>query len=502
MKNQLFDRFFYPIVFAIASIVFLITAYNSHGYFYADEHYQIIEFANAKLGFQDPSTLAWEYPARIRPTLQPSICCLVFKGLNALDITNPYTQALCLRLLTALLALATIHFFVQSTKNQFENKSIQNGYCILSYFLWFIPYLNARFSSESWSGLLFLLALAFILKNPVKKSTFFTIGVLLGIGFLLRFQIAFAIIGLFLWLFFINKTKIYSLIIVSLGILLMVVLGICLDTWFYGEFVFAPWNYFYSNIVDDKASSFGVSPWYFYLLKLVSFPSYFVGIPLVLAMIILIIRHPKNIYLWCFVPFLFFHSIIPHKEERFMFSMVYYAPIMMALAYNSLYTFIQKRTITKVINYLLLTLFAVANIVGIAVMSQTGPEKGRIALTKYVYDNYKNRPINIIFVTCSNPYNPWHYSPIQFYYPDNIKSSIHIQNLEELNDSLLIAGYDNLLFVKKPDLEHPNAARFIEENGFIFEKQSVPVWVEKIHKIHDNYSTMWAYTLYKHHSTK
>ena len=406
-------------------------------------------------------------------------------------------MAFCLRLLTAILALTAIHFFIQSTKNKFNSKSVQNGYYVLSYFLWFIPYLSVRFSSETWSGLVLLLSLALILKNPVKKSTFFTIGILLGIGFLLRFQIAFAIVGLFLWLLFINKTKIYSLIIVSIGFLLMVVFGTGIDSWFYGEFVFTPWNYFHTTIINNNSPSFGVSPWYFYLVKLFSFPSYFVGIPLVLAIIALIICRPKNIYLWCFIPFLIAHSIIPHKEERFLFPMVYYAPVLLAMAYGLLYKFIQKRTVTKAVNYLLLLLFVVVNVIGLAVMSLTGPEKGRLALTKYIYDNYRNRPVNMIFVSWANPYSPYHYTPIRFYYTNNIKQH-NIKSLEELNDSLLIAGYENMLLVRNYDIQHPDAVTLIEEKGFVFEKRSVPIWVECIHNIHDNYPRSFIYVLYKH----
>ena len=485
-------------ILAIVVIVFFITAYNSHGFYHPDEHYQILEFANAKLGLQSTETLAWEYRDQIRPTLQPLVCYFVFKILYVLNIVNPYNQAFCLRLLTALFAFIAIHFFVRNTKHLFENKAIQNGYSLLSYFLWFIPFLNVRFSSETWSGLFFLLALAFVLKKSSKKSSLFSTGILLGLSFLFRFQIAFAILGLFLWLFFVNKTKIYSLVITSMGFLFVLMFGVCVDSWFYGNFVFTPWNYFYATILDHDAPDFGTSPWYFYLVKLISFPNIMVGACFMLSIIILLIKTPQNIFLWCFIPFLFVHSLIPHKEERFIFPLAYLFAVILTTAYNLLYDFIQKRTLTKILNYVVLILFTTINIIGLLVMSNLGADKGRIAMTKYVYDHYKNRPVNILFLSNSNPYNPWHFGAIQFYLPNNIQNQTHIHSLEELNDFLPVDGCDNLLFIKKPDLQHTNAIQIMEEKGYVFKQQSVPYWIEKIYKLQDNFPNMWIYTLYEY----
>jgi len=489
-------KLFYPSVFFIAAVAFIITAYNSHGFYHPDEHYQIVDFAQFKLGLENPENLAWEYRAQIRPTLQPMICYAVFKVLYAFNITNPYSQAFCLRLLTALLALITIHFFVKNTKNLFENQAIQKGYTLLSYFLWFIPFVSARFASETWSGLFFLLALTLILKNSNKKHSLFSIGILLGFSFLFRFQIAFAILGLILWLFYINKTKSYSLIIMCMGALLILLFGVYLDTWFYGEFVFTPWNYFYSNIVNDMASTFGTSPWHFYLVKLITFPGIVIGICLVLSILILLIKNPGNIFLWCFIPFLLAHTLVPHKEERFMFSFAYLVAIILTTAYNLLYNFIQKRTLTKVLNYIVLIIFVATNIIGLLVMSHQGADKGKIVMTKYVYEHYKERPINLLFFANSNPYNPWHFTPIRFYSPDNIQNQTYIRSSEELDDYLPIEGFDNLLFIKKPDWKDTELIRSIEERGYVFKQQSVPFWVEKIYKLHDNFPNMWIYTLY------
>jgi len=82
---------FHKIVFIFAFIVYGITAYQSSGYYHADEHYQIIEFAGSKLGTHTSDELAWEYKAAIRPALQPTICYLVFSILHFFHIDDPYS---------------------------------------------------------------------------------------------------------------------------------------------------------------------------------------------------------------------------------------------------------------------------------------------------------------------------------------------------------------------------------------------------------------------------
>ncbi|MES1249531.1 MAG: hypothetical protein ABUL46_02555, partial [Chitinophaga rupis] len=139
---------FHLTILLIALVVYLTTAVYSEGYYYPDEHYQIVEFANYKLGRQDEARLPWEYKARIRASIQPAICYLFIKGCNAAGVTNPYVLAMTLRMLTALLSLTAIYCFVNASL-QWVSPRYWYVYIPLSYFLWFLPYINVRFSSES-----------------------------------------------------------------------------------------------------------------------------------------------------------------------------------------------------------------------------------------------------------------------------------------------------------------------------------------------------------------
>lgn len=162
---------FHQIIFIIAIIWYALTAYSSIGYFHADEQYQIIEFAGIIDGTNTAKDLAWEYNAQIRSAMQPAICCLIFKVCDFFSITNPYDKAFVIRLITGLLSVLAIYFFTNSCKNIILNK-YRKLFLILSYFIWFLPFINVRFSSETWSGITLLLALALVVRNKRSYQTY------------------------------------------------------------------------------------------------------------------------------------------------------------------------------------------------------------------------------------------------------------------------------------------------------------------------------------------
>jgi hypothetical protein len=87
---------------------------------------------------------------------------------------------------------------VLSIKHQFIKVLLFTLLC----FSYFFPFIHARFSSESIGGSFFVLGLALVLKAKHdavldKVRCLFVIGVIMGLAFLCRFQMAFAMLGLF-----------------------------------------------------------------------------------------------------------------------------------------------------------------------------------------------------------------------------------------------------------------------------------------------------------------
>ena len=461
-------------------LIYLISSYNSTGYFHGDEHYQTIEFAGYKLGTHTIDNLAWEFKEKMRPTLQATIAFVILKTFHFLGINNPYTQMFLIRLLTGILALMIISFFVKQTLSQFDTKT-KNLYLFLTYFLWYVPFLSVRFSSENWSGILFLWALAYYLKENKSVLKPFILGTLLGFSFLFRFQIIFAVSGFILWLLLIKKTTFIDIVKLGTSFLLIVLVGIVIDSWFYGEIVFTPWFYFKANIIEGAASTFGTEPWYYYFKKILVFFNPVIGFPLLLAFLLLLFFKPKNMYMWIIFPFFLVHILIPHKEYRFLFPLLYLFPIILVLGFIEVSKLLQHR-IFKVLITIYFVFALLINTIGLIVMTQKPPGIGRMNITKYIHTHYNGAAIKLIHTPLNNPYNPWKTLPSLFYSEKNMHS-ILIQDLCDLKDSLVNPNKINLLIVNKAEVENAKCQEQIANNNFVWVKQSSPAWSDYIYKL-------------------
>ena len=486
----------FSLIIVLALAVYTITAFNSHGYYHADEHYQIIEFAGLKLGTHSHDDLAWEYKSQIRQGIQPIVCFVIFKAFSYININDPYDLALLLRLLSAIFAIGVTVYFIKQTRTSIDRESDKTVYYLLSFFLWFIPVISVRFSSETWSGIIFLLSLAIYLNDSNAKSKPFFIGMTLGLSFLFRFQIAFAILGFGLWMLIIERLNVKHLMQMFSSFILIVFLGFIIDSWFYGELVFTPWKYFSKAIIEEPAFDFGTSPWYFYIEKLLRSPSYFMGVPIILSFVILTIAKPKNHLIWCALPFIIGHSFFSHKEERFLFPIIYLIPIMLTKSYILINKLIVNHSFRKGFNYLLFAMFFSINSIGLIAMGQKSAGLGRMEITKYIHEKYGNQRINLIFSSWANPYDPWHGLPTKFYMEGKM-SHYGINNLCELEDSSVVEGAVNLLVILKAEKENVECVEEIANYNFDFEKQSIPKWIERVNTDYQGFDNRRILELYR-----
>ncbi len=311
----------------LGAVLCFIAAWCTIGYHHPDEHFQIWEFANYKLGQIPASALPWEFPAQMRPGLQPFLayCSVLFT--RAAGIENPFVQVFLMRALCGVAALFVYWKWLAWLERDLKNPEAAQWMRIGLLFFWLMPYLNVRFSSENTSAICFfggLLLLLQALENQKNRFSWQIImaGLLLGLSFFFRYQIAFAGIGLGAWLLFKGRPTIPQWAALSTGVLLAFVIGFITDYWLYNAWVFAPYNYFFSNIMEGKAANFGVSPfwWYFTEMPIALLP------PLSLVLLCFcalgIWQKPWHVLSWCVVPFVLAHSLVAHKEVRFLFPMV------------------------------------------------------------------------------------------------------------------------------------------------------------------------------------
>jgi phosphatidylinositol glycan class B len=310
----------------LGALLCVIAAWYTTGYHHPDEHFQIWEFAHYKMGRISSSSLPWEFPAQMRPGLQPFLAYSVIRTFEVLGFKDPFLQVFFTRLACGLAALWVYWSWTRWLSKDFINPHSIRWMRIGLLFFWLMPYLNVRFSSENTSAICFFGGLLVLLKalegpNGRKPIGLLTAGLLLGLSFFFRYQIAFAGIGLGAWLIWLKRPNLSAWFWLITGALISLFIGLAADVWLYDDWVFAPYNYFFSNIVEGKAATFGVSPfwWYFTELPVALVP------PLSVVLLLLagygIYKRPSHVFSWILIPFVLVHSMVAHKEVRFLFPM-------------------------------------------------------------------------------------------------------------------------------------------------------------------------------------
>ena len=298
-----------------------------------DEHFQILEFAWARAGHAPVADLPWEFAARIRPTLQPTLALGLLKALGAVGLTSPYAWTLALRLGTLALAFVVLLHVVSHLSPKMTRAGRQVLW-LTSLFLWFAPLFTSRFTSENLGGLALAAALPLV-EDERGRGRDAVIAVLLGLSFVARFQMAFAVAALLLWIAkyrgsWTRATR------VGIGAAAVVGAGSMVDRWFYDAWVFTPWEYFRVNLIDGAAAGFGASPWYAYL----QWTPLWMGPPLGLAIVALLLfgvaSRRDSAWSWTLVAFVVGHSLIAHKELRFFFPLLYLLPVLIAFGWEEL----------------------------------------------------------------------------------------------------------------------------------------------------------------------
>lgn len=316
----------YRIYFLSGLLCVSLAAWFSLGYHQMDEHFMILEYARYRDGLVPHRLIPWEFLGEIRPSLQPYLAEGIFSLLARIGIQDPFIQTFLIRLLCGWLAFGTAWKFGQKFAPSGSGHARDSRWWFASIaLLWFLPYLYVRFSSENMGGISLVLALICLPGIESGKQLHIRFvpallcGLLLALSFFFRFQMAFAILGLLLWLLW----KARPLPQVLAGLLCGAAIGVSLNLWadysFYGHWVLTPYNYFHANIVEDVASQYGVQPWYAYIGMFLNTAAPPISILLLGLFFLGLVRRPAHPLVFIVVFFLLGHISVPHKELRFLY---------------------------------------------------------------------------------------------------------------------------------------------------------------------------------------
>lgn len=326
---------------ATAFVAHIVLCYFSVGFYHPDEQYYAIDIALKKLNLINTPP-SWEEIDQIRSHVLPWLFAGIIYILSIFKISNPFTVAFLLRVISSVLAFAATNLFCTLFRNNFSNLRTWLTYLGMMNFAFFIPFIHARTSSDNWGTSFLLLGIFFYfhvfndskLNNILLNKNFKIIigSIFFAIAFLLRFQTAIisGIVIVYALIIF-KHFKLKQLIgLYLLPALTILAIGIAIDSISYKGLTITFWNYFLSNIYQNKISQFGVSPFYYYINLIIIKLTPAWGIAFIVSLISSAKNDFKN-YSWMKISvfaFFLFHSLIGHKELRFLFPL---APLMITI---------------------------------------------------------------------------------------------------------------------------------------------------------------------------
>lgn len=213
--------------------------------------------------------------------------------------------------------------------------------------------------------------------------------------------------------------KLALLGIASLVAGLCILVGFALDSWYYGAATFTWLNFVHFNVVERISSFYGTHPWHFYIVQAV--PG-IAGPLLPLVLLSLAIATGNGEILSMIAGSIFFNSLLPHKEIRFLAPLSPLLVILAAQGYRALGTIFKGRW--RLLKRLLLLVILLANVVAgiyLARVHQSGViavvdylrgevDRGRVTGILYAmpchstpFYGYLHRNIPMRFITCEPP---------------------------------------------------------------------------------------------------
>ena len=326
-------------IILIAFIVRLVSVFFSKGFGMHDDHFLIVESARSWLDGGDYNRwLPWSQNTdNPMPTghsfFYPGLMYFFFSLLKLVGIESLNVQMYFIRLIHALWSLLVVYYGYKITE-KYTNRKTANiaGWTLALYF--FMPWLSVRNLVEV-VAIPFLMAATWLyVKDETPKwSRVLCVGALMGMAMCVRYQVMFFIGGFGLALLIMKRWK--DAIIYALGVILSFSVIQCIPDMVLWHRPFAEfWEYVSYNL--ENSTSYFDQPWYNYLLVILG---------LMLPPISVFI-FGGFFYEWkkwvLFLPsfaFLFFHSVFPNKQERFILTIF---PFIIFLGIIGIYDYWQK----------------------------------------------------------------------------------------------------------------------------------------------------------------
>lgn len=313
----------------LAFTVRFIAVIFSQGYLMHDDHFLVIEAAQSWVDGHDYNNWLPKNSKSGNPTghsmFYVGIHYIFLSVLNILNISDPAVKMFFVRLLHAIYSLLVVFLGYKITE-KIDGKRSAIGVGLLLGIFWFFPILSVHNLVEfvCIPPLLAGLWYSVKYKETDELKNILCAGLFFGITIGLRIQTCFFPIGIGLLLLIEKKWK--GGLLLGLSFVFSFFLTQIADLFTWGRPFAEVTEYISYNL--DNTVTYGVSPWYKYILLILG-----ILIPPISIIFLLGFLRYSLKFRYILIPsllFLVFHSLFPNKQERFILPLL---PIIIMMGY-------------------------------------------------------------------------------------------------------------------------------------------------------------------------
>ena len=406
------------VIIIMALLVRLLAAVFSQGYGMHDDHFLVIEASQSWADGTDYNDWLPKTQKAINPNIEPvpaghsffyvGLHYLGFSFFKAVGIEDPKIKMFLIRLLHALFSLIVVYFGYKITERLSNQKYARQVGVILAV-LWVMPFLSVRNLVEvTCIPFLMLGCWQVIIAEPGQRLNWhhFLAGLLMGLAFSIRFQSAFFIVGMGIFVLISNVFKksgnpistvnLFAFLFFSAGLIISIVAiqGIVDGIIWHRPFAELT-EYVRYNILHKYDYGSNSLEMYFLILMGLLIPP--IGIFLFFGFLT-----TWKKYAILFIPtiiFFAFHLYFPNKQERFIIPIFPFIIILGIMGWNE---WVEKSKFWQKNQGFLKAcwiFFWIVNLILLPVFTFTYSKRSRIEAMYYFY---KKEPVKQILVEDTN----------------------------------------------------------------------------------------------------
>ena len=219
--------------------------------------------------------------------------------------------------------IAALYLFIKQVKTNF-GLQVAKATCFITVCQFHFLYYISRPLPNTFAMGPVLMALYFLMRNEISRFIWTSAFAIL----IFRSELA-VFLGLFLLAEIFEGSKPIAKVFIQgfLALITWISLSTGIDSFFWQETIWPEGMVFYFNVVLNKSSAWGVSPFHYYFTKLLP-KALGPLVPILMLLALKIDTRFRKLALPC-VGFVFLYSFLPHKELRFV---IYTVPVFNVIA--------------------------------------------------------------------------------------------------------------------------------------------------------------------------